>query len=88
MASKCSKTQMHKEKQTMFTMESLVKLGLSIMRRELLFHKIKFPSSKKRSKKKLDKKTSLRQDLTLLEWLEILNCILSIKVRTMPILFL
>ena len=61
MASKCLKTLMLKEKLTIFTMGSWVKLDLNTLQKVELFHQEKSStnkSNKKRSKRKQVKKMS------------------------------
>ena len=74
MASKCLKTLVLKEKLTIFTMGSWVKLDLNTKKEIQLFQQQKLPpnKNKKRSKRKLVKKMSSKQDSTLLGWLEVL----------------
>ena len=75
MASKCLKTLMLKEKLTIFTMGSWVKLDLNTKKDLQQFQQEKSPpnNNKKRSKRKLVKKMSLKQDSTLLGWHEVLT---------------
>ena len=75
MALKCLKTLMLKEKLTIFTMGSWVKLDLNTKKELQQFQQEKSStnkSNKKRSKRKLVKKMSSKQDSTLLGWLEVL----------------
>ena len=76
MVSKCLKTLVLKDKLTIFTMGSWVKLDLNTKKELQQFQQEKSStnkSNKKRSKKKQVKKMSSRQDSTLLEWLEVLK---------------
>ena len=75
MASKCLKTLMLKEKLTIFTMGSWVKLDLNTKKDLQQFQQEKSPpnNNKKRSKRKLVKKMSSKQDSTLLGWHEVLT---------------